>query len=144
MGGPQRANNQSLAEDNAGGATDPIKPFQWSGAEGAEPQEELRELSEAPPRLLPGNNSHTPSTRLVQSGSYQFQKVFGRHRAMRNHSFMVTPQFKPIAQLSLDLLPEPIMSHPPHEIGAELRAGLLGANELEAGLALRLKGTLHH
>ena len=53
---------------------------------------------------------------------------------------MIPAQLESRTQFTLDLLAQAAHRHPPHEVGGKLARRLLGADDLQAGLAFRLKG----
>ena len=53
--------------------------------------------------------------------------------------FVIAAEIEIVAQLALDLLPQPVHRHPADEVGGKLAGALLGADDLQPGLAFRLE-----
>src|SRR5439155_16175365 len=70
---------------------------------------------------------------ISEPGTDQFGQIFDRDRAVIQQGFVIAAQVEAVAQLPFQLLAQPIVSHAPDKIGAQLNRALLGADDFQPG-----------
>jgi len=73
---------------------------------------------------------------------HEFGQVFDRNGAGVEHGFVITTQLEFVAEFTLDLLTQAVMSHSADKVGAQLARTLFRANDLKFRFTLRLEAVL--